>query len=83
MNSLEYVKEVAGKDIVSFIRNLVFHQGKTPHQVGHSVYAVLKSRGWEAPPAFIRAVEDVAQQAVIEDRAWSNDALDQFGKKGD
>ena len=67
MDSLEYVREVGGESLIDYIYNLVYHQGKTPHQAGHSVHAVLKAqRNWDAPPAFIQAVADVAEQAPAE-----------------
>ena len=67
-DSLEYVREVGGESLVDYIYNLVWHQRKTPYQVGHSVHAILKAQqNWAA--AFIRAVSDVAEQALAEEEA--------------
>jgi len=75
MDSLEYVREVGGESLVSYIYNLIYHQGRTPHQAGHSVHAVLKAQqNWDAPPAFIQAVADVAEQALAEEKASEADA---------
>ena len=67
MDSDEYVQEVGGQWLMDYIGNLVHHQDKTPHQVGHSVHAVLKANwNWDAPAVFIRAVADVAEMFAQE-----------------
>lgn len=64
MNSLEYVREVVGEGFVNWIRVLV-EDGLTPHMVGHKVHETLRvNYGWDAPPLFVRAVGEVAEDMI-------------------